>query len=188
MSWSCISWDSDHYRTHTLRRRAAERKLQHGVASCNFFLVFGWTMDGEEWLHCWQKSFYIDLWVYTHLLGLGRGITGYILFGVAQRRKFSSMVKLVFIFIWVLDGLNIYVHGWRGSVLVPVFLLVFVKLLAMKQYRCGPQEHCFSFGYHIIDSLCFHWEDFAFMAWMGVKWSYVYVLYMHVKGALRQMK
>ena len=39
MSWSCISWDSDHNRTHALRRRVAERKLRYGVASCNFFLV-----------------------------------------------------------------------------------------------------------------------------------------------------
>ena len=38
MSWSCMSWDSDHHKTHALRRRAAERKLRYGEASCNFFL------------------------------------------------------------------------------------------------------------------------------------------------------
>ena len=135
---------------------AAQRRESCDMAK--LVVIFFWIWMDYGWRRVavlLAKIFLCRLVILYSFIGT-RGITGHILFGVAQRRKFSSMVKLVFIFIWVLDGLNIYVHGWRGSVLVPVFLLVFVKLLAMKQYRCGPQEHCFSFGYHIIDSLCFH--------------------------------
>ena len=59
-----------------------------------------------------------------------RGIAGYILFGVAQRRKFSNMVKPVFIFIWVLDRLCVCMDGEE----VCWYRYFWVKLLAMKQY------------------------------------------------------
>ena len=99
-----VSWDSGHHRTHTLRRRAAERKLRYGEASCNFFwfwMDYGW----RRVVVLLAKIFLYRLVILCSFIGT-RGITGHMLFGVAQRRKFSSMVKLVFIFIWVLDGLN----------------------------------------------------------------------------------
>ena len=61
-----------------------------------------------------------------------RGITGYILFGVAQREKISNMVKLVFIFIWVLGRLCVCMDG--EEVCWYRYMYFWVKLLAMKQY------------------------------------------------------